>query len=73
LIEIVTIWTPIYGIEGVTKAATALVSMIAATLLIPATPKALALRSPEELEALNERLRRILLGSKALLQKGINL
>jgi signal transduction histidine kinase/CheY-like chemotaxis protein len=57
LIEIVTIWRPIYGIEGVAKALTAGVSVVAAILLIPTTPRALALRNPEELEALNQKLR----------------
>ena len=56
VIEVMTIWMPVYGVEGVAKAATALVSLVAAALLIPMTPKALALRNPEELEALNQRL-----------------
>lgn len=56
VVEIVTIWSPIYGVEGVAKALTAVVSVAAAVLLIPSTPRALALRNPEELEALNQKL-----------------
>lgn len=51
-----TVWNPEYGVEGLAKAATAVISVATASLLIPVLPKALALKSPAELEALNQRL-----------------
>lgn len=56
IIGIVTIWTPIYIVEGWLKAATAIVSIITAITLIPLVPKALTLRSAEELETVNKAL-----------------
>ena len=55
-IEIVTMWKAAYQIEGLAKATTAAVSLATAIALIPLTPKALALRSPAELESANRRL-----------------
>lgn len=55
-IEIVTFWKAMYGLEGIAKAVTAGVSLTTAILLVPLTPKALALRSPKELERLNKKL-----------------
>ena len=54
--EIMTIWKASYGAEGLIKAGTAGISLVTAGLLIPLTPKVLALRSPEELEKLNREL-----------------
>jgi two-component sensor histidine kinase len=51
-----TIWQPDYGVEGLVKFGTGLVSIATALTLIPLIPKALALRSPSELEALNRAL-----------------
>ena len=51
-----TIWQPDYGMEGLVKFGTGLVSIATALTLIPLIPKALALRSPSELEALNRAL-----------------
>jgi two-component sensor histidine kinase len=51
-----TIWQPDYGLEGLVKFGTGLVSIATALTLIPLIPKALALRSPSELEALNRAL-----------------
>lgn len=48
-----TIWQPDYGVEGLVKFGTGLVSIATALTLIPIIPKALALRSPSALEALN--------------------
>jgi PAS domain S-box-containing protein len=56
LMGIWTMWRPDYGVEGLLKAACALISLATAALLIPVMPKALALRSPRELEAVNGRL-----------------
>jgi two-component sensor histidine kinase len=51
-----TIWQPDYGMEGLVKFGTGLVSITTAFTLIPVIPKALALRSPSELEVLNRAL-----------------
>lgn len=58
LMAIWTIWEGAYRLEGVVKALTAVVSIATAVLLAPLTPKALALRSPKELEHLNLALGR---------------
>jgi chemotaxis family two-component system sensor kinase Cph1 len=62
LMEIVTVWYPIYGISGLVKAATAAVSLTAAIGLVPIMPKALALPSLRatnaQLLATGEELRR---------------
>jgi chemotaxis family two-component system sensor kinase Cph1 len=51
-----TVWQPVYGLEGVVKALTALVSIFTALALVPIIPEALKLRSPAELEAANRQL-----------------
>lgn len=56
VIGIITVWTPIYQIEGWLKAMTALVSVITAASLIPLIPKALTLKSAEELATVNTAL-----------------
>ncbi len=50
LLEVVVFYVPIYRFIGVLKLTTALVSWATVIALIPTVPKALALRSPEELE-----------------------
>jgi len=57
LMEIVTIYIPIYWVSGSIKALTALLSMTTAIALIPLVPKALTLHSPDQLEATNQELR----------------
>ena len=52
-----TIWKPYYFLQGGVKMLTAIVSILTAAVLVPLVPKALALRSPEELEAVNAQLR----------------
>jgi signal transduction histidine kinase len=49
--SIVTLWVPVYGIEGVTKALTAVASIVTAVMLWPLLPKVLALPSPSQLRA----------------------
>jgi PAS domain S-box-containing protein len=56
LINLVTLWWPIYETQGVIKLATALVSVATAAAIFPLIPKALAIPSPDELEAVNARL-----------------
>jgi len=57
LIDLVTIWSPLYRLEAVVKLATAAVSVATAITLWPLIPKALALPSPAQLEAANAALR----------------
>ncbi len=52
-----TLWHPDYEAEGLVKAATAVISVLAAAQLWPLLPQALALPSPEALRAANEALR----------------
>jgi signal transduction histidine kinase/ActR/RegA family two-component response regulator len=51
-----TVWHPDYWTEGAVKAATATLSLSTGLLLVPLLPKAMALRSPTELERLNAHL-----------------
>jgi signal transduction histidine kinase len=50
LIEIATVWNPVYRLEGVAKLLTAIVSALTAVLVWPLVPKALALPSTTQLE-----------------------
>jgi two-component sensor histidine kinase len=45
-----TFYTPIYRLDGLIKFATAIVSWLTVFALVPIIPRALAMRSPEELE-----------------------
>jgi len=56
VLDIMVIWRPWYYLEGFWKAATALVSIVTALAILPLVPRLLALRDPEELEALNRNL-----------------
>jgi signal transduction histidine kinase/ActR/RegA family two-component response regulator len=72
LMSIYTLWVPIYGIEGITKAATALASIITAAMLWPLLPKLLALPSPTQLQqayAALEQEGRQRRGAEEMLQK----
>lgn len=53
LSEIWTLWHPDYWLSGLLKAITAIISLYTASELIPLLPKALALPSPAQLEAVN--------------------
>ena len=50
LLSAVTIWIPLYWLDGMVKAVTAVVSVAAAIMMIKVVPLALALRSPAQLE-----------------------
>jgi PAS domain S-box-containing protein len=50
LMEVIISYTPVYRLSGVVKLLTAGVSVATAIALVPLIPKALALRSPAELE-----------------------
>jgi PAS domain S-box-containing protein len=52
-----TLWMPVYWLDGVIKAITATLSLATAVVLWPLIPKALALPSPEELRRINTTLR----------------
>jgi signal transduction histidine kinase len=56
-LSILVLWVPAYGLEGVVKALTALISVITAILIWPLLPKLLALPMPSELQRLNDQLR----------------
>jgi signal transduction histidine kinase len=54
--EILTLWVPLYGLEGLVKLVTAVASAITAVMLWPLLPRALALPSPAMLARVNEEL-----------------
>ena len=56
--DILTIFTPVFWLQGVVKLFTAAISMTTAIMLIPIIPKALSMRNPEELDALNQLLQK---------------
>jgi signal transduction histidine kinase/ActR/RegA family two-component response regulator len=56
ILAIVTVWHPIYAIDGIVKGMTASVSLITALAMIPLIPLALSMRSPAALEAANRLL-----------------
>ena len=58
LVQMVTLWWPIYEMQGVLKLATAIVSVATAVMIFPLIPKAVAIPSPRALQAANEGLRR---------------
>jgi hypothetical protein len=49
VLSIYTLWVPVYGVEAVIKAATAVASVTTAILLWPLIPKLLAVPSPQQL------------------------
>ncbi|MBD2072471.1 PAS domain S-box protein [Phormidium sp. FACHB-592] len=58
ILEIWTLWYPMYWLSGTVKVATAVISLITALELIPLLPKVLSLPSPAQLEATNRELER---------------
>ena len=56
--SLVTLWQPLYWIDGLIKAVTALLSIFTAILLWPLIPKALAMPSPAALREVNVELAR---------------
>jgi PAS domain S-box-containing protein len=56
LMEIWTLWHPIYWLAGTLKATTAIISLYTASELFTLIPKALTLPSPEQLELANQKL-----------------
>ncbi|MEZ2235841.1 PAS domain S-box protein [Microcoleus sp.] len=56
VMEVWTLWHPVYWLSGSLKLITALISAYTAFALIPLIPQALALPSPTQLEIINHRL-----------------
>ena len=56
LMSIVTLWSPAYGIEGIIKVITAMLSIATAGILWPLIPKLVALPSASQLKQLNFQL-----------------
>ena len=56
LLAILTLWHPVYRLEGVVKAITAAASLPTAFLLVRLMPQAVALPSPKQLREANEAL-----------------
>lgn len=57
VLSIVTLWVPVYGLEGAIKALTAVVSIITAVALWPMLPKLVALPSPSQLQRALDQLK----------------
>ena len=55
-IQAVTLWWPVYEVQGYVKALTALVSLTTAVAIFPLIPKAVAIPSPGQLQIANEGL-----------------
>ncbi|KYC42308.1 hybrid sensor histidine kinase/response regulator [Scytonema hofmannii PCC 7110] len=58
IMEVWTLWYPVYWLSGFVKAITAIISIYTAIELVSLVPKALALPSPAQLEAANCKLER---------------
>ncbi|MBD2048044.1 PAS domain-containing protein [Coleofasciculus sp. FACHB-64] len=56
LMEIWTLWHPVYWLTGIEQAMTALVSCYTALQMVTLLPQFLALETPEQLEILNQEL-----------------
>ena len=56
ILSIYTLWVPIYGIEGLVKAATAMASVFTAGMLWPLLPELLTIPSPFELRQVRAAL-----------------
>jgi PAS domain S-box-containing protein len=55
-IQAVTLWWPVYEVQGYVKAITAIVSVTTAIAIFPLIPKAVAIPSPRQLQIVNEGL-----------------
>jgi signal transduction histidine kinase/CheY-like chemotaxis protein len=58
VLSIITLWVPVYGIEGIVKALTAVASILTAAILWPLLPKILAIPSPAQLREAEAALAR---------------
>jgi PAS domain S-box-containing protein len=69
IINLVTLWWPIYEFQGWVKAITAAISVTTAVLIFPLIPKALAIPSPKELQLSNADLAREITAHKQTLSQ----
>jgi signal transduction histidine kinase len=67
LVGLVTLWMPVYGLLGLIKAATAVLSLIAAYLLWPAIPRALAIPGLGGLRSANQQVGRAIVERQELM------
>ncbi len=58
MFAVLTLWQPLYGLEGVVKLLTAIVSLATATILWPLIPHLIAMPSAAQLRAANAALER---------------
>lgn len=58
LFSAITLWHPIYELQGLVKASTAAISVATAVLIFPLIPKALAIPSPNEFRLANAQLQK---------------
>jgi signal transduction histidine kinase len=56
IFSIITLWVPIYGLEGIVKAITAIASIITAVILWPLIPKIIAIPSSAQLRQAHKAL-----------------
>ncbi|MGZ5581084.1 MAG: sensor histidine kinase [Methylobacter sp.] len=56
LMGAIVLWRPLYGLDALLKAVTALISVVTAIALWPMLPQALKLPSPNQLRLINEEL-----------------
>lgn len=59
LVAVFTLWQPMYGLQGLVKAATAVVSLLTAVAIWPLLPKLLKIPSPAALQQLNGDLEKV--------------
>ncbi len=59
LVGMVTLWQPAYGLQGLIKAATAIISLLTAIAIWPLLPKLLKVPSPKALQVLNRDLEKV--------------
>ncbi len=67
LFGLITLWYPVYELQGVVKGITATVSLTTAFLIFPLIPKALAVPSPRQLQAVNDKLQEEIRSHRATL------
>lgn len=60
ILDVVTLWYPVYWLSGMVRACTAIVSAYTAIELIALLPQFLSFKSPEELQDINQQLKETL-------------
>jgi PAS domain S-box-containing protein len=67
IVNLITLWWPIYEFQGLVKVVTAGISLTTAVVIFPLIPKALAIPSPAELQLANAELAREIAAHKRTL------